>query len=118
VASAAPTLLIFQDLHWADEMSLEVIGELARHAADRPLFVLGDYRADEFPGGDALHREWRARLLSQRHAEEVRLRNLTVEETGIATTLILGGELPAARDVVAAVHARTMRRRLPSESPS
>ena len=27
-----PTLLVFDDLHWADELSLEVIGELARHA--------------------------------------------------------------------------------------
>lgn len=103
-----PTLLVFSDLHWADEMSLEVIGELARHAADRPLFILGDYRADEFPTGPgALHREWRARLLGQRHAEEVRLRKLTLAETGVATTLILGGELPAPNDVVAAVHDRT-----------
>jgi DNA-binding CsgD family transcriptional regulator len=103
-----PTLMLFPDLHWADEMSLEVIGELARHTEDRPLFILGDYRADEFPvDARALHREWRARLLSQRHAEEVRLRRLTLEETGVATTLILGGELPAPKDVVAAVHART-----------
>jgi len=101
-----PTLLVFQDLHWTDELSLEVIGELARHAADRPLFLFADYRADEFPP-DAIHREWRARLLSQRHAEEVRLRPLTLEETGIATTLILGGELPAPRDVVKAIHERT-----------
>ncbi len=101
-----PTLLVFQDLHWTDELSLEVIGELARHAADRPLFLLADYRADEFPP-DTIHREWRARLLSQRHAEEVRLRPLTLEETGIATTLILGGELPAPREVVEAVHERT-----------
>ena len=102
-----PTLLAFPDLQWADEMSLEVIGELARRAADLPLLVLADYRVDELPGGDALHREWRARLLSQRQAEEIRLRPLTLEETGIATTLILGGELPAPRDVVAAVHERT-----------
>jgi tetratricopeptide (TPR) repeat protein len=101
-----PTLLIFDDLHWTDEMSLEVVGELARHAADRPLLILGDYRADEFPV-DTIHREWRARLLSQRHAEEVRLRRLTLEETGIATTLILGGDLPAPRDVVDAIHERT-----------
>jgi DNA-binding CsgD family transcriptional regulator len=101
-----PTLLVFQDLHWTDELSLEVIGELARHAADRPLFLFADYRADEFPP-DTIHREWRARLLGQRHAEEVRLRPLTLEETGIATTLILGGELPAPRDVVEAVHERT-----------
>ena len=102
-----PTLLLFSDLQWADEMSLEVIGELARRAADLPLLVLADYRVDELPGGNALHREWRARLLSQRQAEEIPLRPLTVEETGIATTLILGGELPAPRDVVAAVHDRT-----------
>jgi DNA-binding CsgD family transcriptional regulator len=101
-----PTLLIFDDLHWADEMSLEVIGELARHATSRPLFLLGGYRADEFPA-DTIHREWRSRLLNQRHAEEVRLRRLTEEETATAITLILGGELPAPRDVVVAVHQRT-----------
>jgi len=103
-----PTLLVFSDLHWADEMSLEVIGELARHTTDRPLLIVGDYRADEFPTDPhALHREWRARLLSQRDAEEIRLRKLTLDETGVATTLILGGELPAPKDVVAAVHDRT-----------
>jgi DNA-binding CsgD family transcriptional regulator len=101
-----PTMLIFDDLHWTDELSLEVIGELARHAADRPLLLLGGYRSDEFPA-DTIHREWRARLLSQRHAEEARLRPLTLDETAVATTLILGGELPAPRDVVEAVHERT-----------
>jgi DNA-binding CsgD family transcriptional regulator len=99
-------MLIFEDLHWADELSLEVIGELARHVGDRPLFLVGGYRADEFPT-ETIHREWRARLLSQRHAEEIRLRPLSLEETAIATTLILGGDLPAPREVVEAVHART-----------
>ena len=101
-----PTMLIFDDLHWADEMSLEVIGELARHATERPLFLLAGYRADEFPA-DSLHREWRARMLSQRDAREARLQPLTLEQTGIATTLILGGQLPAPRDVVEAVYERT-----------
>jgi DNA-binding CsgD family transcriptional regulator/tetratricopeptide (TPR) repeat protein len=101
-----PTMLLFDDLHWADEMSLEVIGELARHVEDRPLLLVGDYRGDELPA-ETIHREWRARLLSQRHAEEIRLRRLTIEETAIATTLILGGELPAPHDVVEAVHERT-----------
>jgi DNA-binding CsgD family transcriptional regulator len=101
-----PTMLLFDDLHWADEMSLEVIGELARHIGDRPLLLVGGYRADEFPS-DTIHREWRARLLSQRSAEEVRLRRLTPAETAMATTLILGGELPAPRDVAEAVHERT-----------
>ncbi len=101
-----PTMLVFDDLHWTDEMSLEVIGELARHGSGRPLFLLGGYRADEFPT-DTIHREWRARLLSQRHAEEARLRRLTEGETGTAITLILGRELPAPREVVEAVYQRT-----------
>ncbi|MBI3751137.1 MAG: AAA family ATPase [Chloroflexi bacterium] len=101
-----PTMLVFDDLHWADEMSLEVIGELARHGSGLPLFLLGGYRADEFPS-DTIHREWRSRLLSQRHAEEARLRRLTEVETATAITLILGGELPAPRDVVEAIHERT-----------
>jgi DNA-binding CsgD family transcriptional regulator/tetratricopeptide (TPR) repeat protein len=101
-----PTMLVFQDLHWTDEMSLEVIGELARHGAGRPLLILGDYRADEFPI-DGIHREWRARLLSQRHADEIGLEPFTVDQTGLATTLIFGGELPAPREVVEAIHERT-----------
>lgn len=101
-----PTLLVFDDLHWTDEVSLEVIGELARHVSDRPLFLICGYRADEFPTG-SLHREWRARLLNQRLVEEARLRPLTRDETAIVTTLILGGELPAPRDVVDAVQERT-----------
>lgn len=101
-----PTMLKFDDLQWTDELTLEVIGELARHAADRPLLLVGGYRADEFPP-DKIHREWRARILGQRHAEEVKLLPLTAEETGVATTLILGGELPAPREVVEAVHERT-----------
>ena len=101
-----PTMLLFSDLHWTDEMSLEVIGELARHAANRPLLLVADYRPDEFPA-DGIHREWRSRILGQRHADEIRLRPLTINETGMATTLILGGELPAPREVVEAVHERT-----------
>ena len=101
-----PTMLVFDDLHWTDEMSLEVIGELTRHATERPLFLLAGYRADEFPA-DSIHREWRARTLSQREAREARLEPLTLEQTGVATTLILGGKLPAPRDVVEAVHERT-----------
>src|SRR6478752_4736663 len=70
-----PTLLAFEDLQWADELTLEVIGELARGAADRSLLMVGTYRPDELPRG-SIHREWRARLVTQRLAEEIRLGRL------------------------------------------
>lgn len=101
-----PTVLAFDDLQWADEMSLEVVGELARLGHDCPLMLIGAYRVDELPAG-SLHREWRARLLTQRLAEEARLQPLTDDQTALVTTLILGSELPAPREVVTAIQART-----------
>ena len=100
------TVLAFEDLQWADELTLEVIGDLARHAADRPLLLITAYRLDELPLG-SIHREWRSRLLTQRHGQEVRLDRLARDETALVTSLILGTGLPASRDVADAVYART-----------
>jgi DNA-binding CsgD family transcriptional regulator len=101
-----PTMLAFDDLQWADDLSLEILTELARAARDRPLLLVGAYRTDEL-SPDALLREWRARLLTQRTAEEAQLAPLNLEQTALMTTLILDTGLPAPRDVVAAVYERT-----------
>ena len=101
-----PTLLSFEDLQWADELSLEVIGDVARVGRDLPVLLVGAYRLDELPVG-SIHREWRSRLLSQRLAEEARLAPLTYEQTALATTLILATGLPAPREVVSAIYERT-----------
>ena len=101
-----PTALAFEDLQWADELSLEVIGELARAARELPLLLIASYRLDELPTG-SIHREWRSRLMTQRVAEEVKLGRLGHDDTALVTTLILGTGLPAPRDVVDAIHERT-----------
>jgi DNA-binding CsgD family transcriptional regulator/tetratricopeptide (TPR) repeat protein len=105
-ASTEPTMLAFEDLHWADDLSLEMLSDLARRTRDRPLLLVGAYRSNDAVTSSVL-REWRSRLITQRLAEEVRLRRLTRDETALMTTLILGTGLPAPRDVVDAVHART-----------
>ncbi len=102
----APAMLAFEDLQWADDLSLEIVAELARRIRDRPVLLVGAYRTDELPTGTIL-REWRARLLTQRMAEEARLAPLTFDQTALMTTLILSTGLPAPREVVAAVHERT-----------
>ena len=101
-----PAMLAFEDLQWADDLSLEIIGELARRSRDRPLLLTGDYRIEDVPPGTSL-RDWRARLITQRIAEEVRLLPLTKSETALVTTLILDTGLPAPREVAAAVFERT-----------
>ena len=101
-----PTMLSFEDLQWADDVSLEIIAELARRSRDRALLLTGDYRTEDVPRGTSL-RQWRARLITQRIAEEVSLDPLDAAETALVTTLILDTGLPAPRDVAAAVYERT-----------
>jgi DNA-binding CsgD family transcriptional regulator/Tfp pilus assembly protein PilF len=101
-----PTMLSFEDLQWSDDVSLEIIAELARQSRDRTLLLTGDYRTEDVPRGTSL-RQWRARLVTQRIAEEVRLVPLDAAETALVTTLILDTGLPAPRDVAVAVYERT-----------
>src|SRR6478752_5687202 len=100
------TLLGFDDLQWADDLSLEIIAELARRSRDRRILLCGGYRTDEALPGTSL-RDWRSRLLTQRVAEEVRLTPLSPQETALVTTLILDTGLPAPREVADAVYERT-----------
>jgi DNA-binding CsgD family transcriptional regulator len=105
-ATDRPLMLWFDDLQWADDLSLEILTELARATRDRPLLLVGAYRTDELVPTSIL-RPWRARLLSQRTAEEARLAPLTRDQTAIMTTVILGTGLPAPTAVVDAVYERT-----------
>lgn len=99
-----PLLIILEDLHWADELSLDVLGHLAARLADRPVLLAGAYRSDElFPRLPM--RQLRARLVTQRLAEEVRLPRLTLAQTASMTSATLGRPAPA--QVVAAIQDRS-----------
>jgi DNA-binding CsgD family transcriptional regulator len=99
-----PVLLILEDLHWADELSLDVLGHLAGRLGTRPMLVAGAYRSDELYPHLPM-RNLRARLLGQRLAEEVRLPRLGLAQIATMTSATLGRPVPA--QVVAAIHARS-----------
>ncbi len=42
-----PTILVLEDLHWADEATLDVVRILARRADQLPALMVGTYRDDE-----------------------------------------------------------------------
>jgi DNA-binding CsgD family transcriptional regulator/tetratricopeptide (TPR) repeat protein len=42
-----PTVLVLEDLHWADEATIDVLRLLARHVGTLPALVLASYRDDE-----------------------------------------------------------------------
>ena len=58
-----PVLIILEDLHWADELSLDVLGHLARRISDMPMLIAGAYRSDELYPSLPM-RDLRARLLA------------------------------------------------------
>lgn len=47
LASRQPVVLILEDLHWADEMSLRLLAFIGRRATPRPVLVLGTARDEE-----------------------------------------------------------------------
>jgi hypothetical protein len=97
-------LVILEDLHWADDLSLEVLGHLSARLAERALLVAGTYRSDElYP--QLPMRELRTRLVGQRLAEEIRLPRLTLDQTASMTSATLGRPAPA--QVVAAIQERS-----------
>jgi DNA-binding CsgD family transcriptional regulator/tetratricopeptide (TPR) repeat protein len=54
LAAQAPTILVLEDVHWADEATLDVLRLLARRVDTVPALVLASYRDDELGRGHPL----------------------------------------------------------------
>ena len=106
LASGGPVLVVLEDLHWCDDLTLEILETVARRLREVPLLLVGTYRSDElFPRLPT--RDWRARLLAGRFAEEARVSRLSRAETAALTRQLLGSHLPVASEVADAIHERT-----------
>ena len=55
-AAATPVLLILEDLHWADNSTLDLVIFLSHNLDGRRVLLLATYRADEPSVADRLHR--------------------------------------------------------------
>jgi tetratricopeptide (TPR) repeat protein len=77
----APVLLVLEDLHWADETSLELLLHLARELRDARVLILATYRSDEMHRRHPFLRTL-AELQRERLVTDIALKRLTPEETG------------------------------------
>jgi DNA-binding CsgD family transcriptional regulator len=87
-ARAQPLVLVFEDLHWADASSLDLIAYLMRNA-DWPGAVVATYRSDE------LHRRhpllpWLAEVARLASVERIELERLTPSDSASQIAAILG----------------------------
>jgi DNA-binding CsgD family transcriptional regulator len=103
-AGPDPLLLAVEDLHWADDLTLEVLERLARDLGRLPMLVVGTYRSDELYPRVPM-RQWRARLLTQRLAEEARLPRLSRDDTAAMAAAITETTLPTTLSTI--VHERS-----------
>src|SRR5215218_5289943 len=102
-AATQPTLLVLDDLHWADKPSLMLLQFLTRQLRDTPVLVLGAYRDAEVgrrhPLNDVL-----ASLSRERVTSRVTLQGLEAPE--VARFIEAATGVPPG-PLAAAVHART-----------
>jgi DNA-binding CsgD family transcriptional regulator len=104
IGPGAPVLMILDDLHWADELSLDVLSHLAGQLAARPVLVAGGYRSDELYPKLRL-RDLSVRLVARRLAEEIVLPRLSLDQTAAMIGAMLGR--PAPPRLVGAIHERS-----------
>jgi DNA-binding SARP family transcriptional activator len=56
LASGRPLLVVLEDLHWADEMSLRLMVFLSRRIVDWPVLLIGTLRVEELADAPVLRR--------------------------------------------------------------
>ncbi len=96
LARDEPVLVVLDDLHWADEASLDLLSFVARACAGDPLLVVGAYRDTEAPP--------RLRELAS-GARDVPLRGLGLADAASLVGAMPGG--PLAEGVVERVWERS-----------
>lgn len=104
LAARQPLLAIVEDVHWADEASLDALQALARATPAQPLLLLLTYRDDErSPALDGLLLS----LARERLADELQLARLGREQVGAMLQAIFALPRPAHPEFVEALYVTT-----------
>jgi hypothetical protein len=103
-ARRQPLLLVLDDLHWADEASLRLLGFVARSVADARILIVGTYRDVELRRGHPLG-ELLGGLAREPACERIALRGFVREDTERLISGVSG--MPPSAEVAAAVHDMT-----------
>ena len=101
-AGPVPGLLVLDDLHWADEASLDVLAYLVHRLAGRPVLVVACWRSEQVPAGARLRRlAAEARRTGQGSVLELR----RLDAAGVAE--LVTAAAPARAGAAGLLHQRT-----------
>ena len=91
LVSDEPMLLVLEDVHWADQTSLELLHHLAHRVTSLKMMVVATYRSDELHSAHPLRRVLGS-FARDRVGEDVRLPALDRGETTEMLKCMLGAE--------------------------
>jgi ATP/maltotriose-dependent transcriptional regulator MalT len=97
LGSAAPVVLVIEDLHWADRSTLDLLSFLVRTLSAERLLILASYRSTDLWPGHPL-RPVIAELGRTRRVERVELAPFDIDELRDFATALLGSA-PSRRQV-------------------
>jgi DNA-binding CsgD family transcriptional regulator len=103
-AGTSPHMLVIEDLHWADDASLELLLQQARRTARAPRFLLLTYRSDEIRPALA---HFLATLDRERLAAEIELDRLDVSQVAAMLQAILDAAEPVPAGLLHAIYSLT-----------
>jgi DNA-binding CsgD family transcriptional regulator len=104
VAARRPLLVVLEDLHWADQRSLDLLLHLTRQVVSQPLLLLGTVRQAELVRGNGLQKAM-ADLVKEPTYGEIVLEGLSRAEVERYLELALGDG--ASRRLSRTVHRLT-----------
>jgi predicted ATPase len=100
--TSGPTLLLLEDLHWADEGTTSLLEHLARSIQSLPLMIIVNFREDE---GGKYWRRCSYGLSRLPHSENIRLERLPEREVTSMIRALSDRDPPAA--LASAIYAAT-----------
>lgn len=101
VAASRPLVLVFEDVHWSDDTSLEFLRQLARSAAAHPILTVLTYRSDEVQPS---LRRLLAALTREKHYADWPLSRLSEGEATSMVAAIFGHPDALAAQTVRAIY--------------
>ncbi|HEY4307663.1 MAG TPA: AAA family ATPase [Gemmatimonadaceae bacterium] len=99
-----PVLLVFEDLHWSDDATLDLVQHLAQYVVSDAVTIAMTFRSDEV---DARLAKLLAELNRTRRATAIALRPLDGDQTTSMVRAILRADAPPAAAFARALHAMT-----------
>jgi len=104
ISSEHPVVLVFDDLHWADSATLELLRFVVQQSATQPILFLGTYRDAQLSRKHPLS-ETLAALARVRNFRRIPVRGLNRADVALIINSV--GDLSVAPAVVQEIHLRT-----------